>query len=72
MISRNPPQKSNRSDSNVPDDLEPGSPPAEHEQGMVPTSIPDDPERDRVVSPNSNQAIQDQFTGHQAEVSKSP
>ena len=35
----------------VPDELVPGTMPVEPDQGPVPTTIPDDPEDDRVIEP---------------------
>jgi hypothetical protein len=38
-------------DIDVPEELEPGALPVEPDQGMVPTHIPEDPERARLVDP---------------------
>lgn len=38
-------------DQDVPDEFEPGNLPVEPDEGPVPAEIPEDPERERLVSP---------------------
>ena len=38
----------------VPDELEPGVPSIEPDEGPVPAMIPDDPEHDRLVDPDES------------------
>ncbi|MDN3918902.1 hypothetical protein [Roseateles violae] len=36
-----------------PEELEPGLPPIDPDDGVIPPLIPDDPEHDRIIEPDS-------------------
>jgi len=56
--------------TDVPEEFEPGAPPAEPDEGPVPVFVPDDPEHDRVLDPGANQARPTLHIHHQVEAAK--
>ena len=45
------PHRPHHTPPHTPDDEQPGRPPVEPDQGLVPPAIPDDPEHERTVDP---------------------
>jgi len=56
----------------VPEELEPGAPPIEPDEGPVPAFIPEDPEHERVIDPGENRTRLAQSTLRQIEVARCP